>query len=49
MSLFISQERYLSLPQFLAIKPDSKVLCTGAAYTIQWFWQAMNKPFSVQA
>ena len=49
MSLFISQERYLSLPQFLAIKPDSNVLCTGAAYTIQRFWQAMNKPFSVQA
>jgi hypothetical protein len=49
MSLFISQERYLSLPQFLAIKLDSNVLCTGAAYTIQRFWQTMNKPFSVQA
>ena len=43
------QERYLSLPQFLAIKPDSKVLCTGAAYTIQRFCQAMNKPFIVRA
>jgi SAM-dependent methyltransferase len=43
------QERYLSLPQFLAIKPDSKVLCTGAAYTIQRFCQARNKPFIVRA
>ena len=43
------QERYLSLPQFLAIKPDTKVLCTGAAYTIQRFCQAMNKPFVVRA
>lgn len=43
------QERYLSLPQFLAIKPDTKVLCTGAAYTIQRFCQALGKPFSVRA
>jgi SAM-dependent methyltransferase len=43
------QEQYLSLPQFLAMKPDTKVLCTGAAYTIQRFCQAMNKPFVVRA
>ena len=43
------QERYLSLPQFLALKPDSQVLCTGAAYTIQRFCRAMNKPFIVRA
>jgi ubiquinone/menaquinone biosynthesis C-methylase UbiE len=43
------QERYLPLPQFLGIKPDIKVLCTGAAYTIQRFCQAMNKPFTVRA
>ena len=43
------QERYLSLPQFLAMKPDTKVLCTGAAYTIQRFCQAMNRPFTVRA
>ena len=43
------QERYVSLPQFLAIKPDTKVLCTGAAYTIQRFCQALGKPFSVRA
>ena len=42
-------ERYLSLPQFLALKPDTKVLCTGAAYTIQRFCQAMNKSFIVRA
>jgi len=43
------QERYLPLPQFFGIKPDTKVLCTGAAYTIQRFCQAMNKPFTVRA
>jgi ubiquinone/menaquinone biosynthesis C-methylase UbiE len=43
------QERYLSLPQFLALKPDTKVLCTGAAYTIQRFCEAVHKPFAVRA
>ena len=43
------QERYLPLPQFLAMKPDTKVLCTGAAYTIQRFCQAMHKPFAIRA
>lgn len=43
------QERYLSLGQFLGLKPDTKVLCTGAAYTIQRFCQALNKPFAVRA
>jgi ubiquinone/menaquinone biosynthesis C-methylase UbiE len=43
------QEQYLSLPQFLTMKPDTKVLCTGAAYTIQRFCQALNKPFVVRA
>jgi SAM-dependent methyltransferase len=43
------QERYFPLPQFLQIKPDTKVLCTGAAYTIQRFCQALGKPFAVRA
>jgi ubiquinone/menaquinone biosynthesis C-methylase UbiE len=43
------QEHYLPLPQFLAMKPDTKVLCTGAAYTIQRFCQAMHKPFVIRA
>ena len=43
------QERYLPLPQFLALKPDTKVLCTGAAYMIQRFCQALHKPFSIRA
>lgn len=43
------QERYLSLPQFLGLKPDTKVLCTGAAYTIQRYCQALNRPFVVRA
>jgi ubiquinone/menaquinone biosynthesis C-methylase UbiE len=42
------QERYLSLPQFLGLKPDTKVLCTGAVYTIQRFCQALNKPFTIR-
>jgi hypothetical protein len=43
------QERYLSLPQFLQIKPDTKVLCTGAAYTIQRFCESLGRKFSVRA
>ncbi|MCA1958879.1 MAG: class I SAM-dependent methyltransferase [Nitrospira sp.] len=43
------QERYVSLPQFLAVKPDTKVLCTGAIYTIQRFCDLLNKPFAVKA
>ncbi|MCP9472923.1 MAG: class I SAM-dependent methyltransferase [Nitrospira sp.] len=43
------QERYLSLLQFLAVKPDTKVLCTGAIYTIQRFCDLLNKPFAVKA
>ena len=43
------QERYLSLPQFLQIKPDTKVLCTGAAYTIQRFCEGLGKSFAVRA
>ena len=42
-------ERYLPLPQFLGIKPDTKVLCTGAAYTIQRFCRMLNTPFVVRA
>ncbi|MGQ0811617.1 MAG: class I SAM-dependent methyltransferase [Nitrospiraceae bacterium] len=43
------QERYLPLPQFLAIKPDTPVLCTGAAYAIQRFCEAQGKSFSIRA
>lgn len=43
------QERYLALPQFLQIKPDTKVLCTGAAYTIQRFCQGLGQEFAVRA
>ncbi|NJN70903.1 MAG: class I SAM-dependent methyltransferase [Nitrospira sp.] len=43
------QERYLSLPEFLGLKPDTKVLCTVVTYTIQRFCQAINRPFSVRA
>ncbi|MFM8540258.1 MAG: class I SAM-dependent methyltransferase [Nitrospira sp.] len=43
------QEQYLALPQFLMVKPDTKVLCTGAAYAIQRFCQAQGKSFSIRA
>lgn len=43
------QERYLTLPQFLAMKPDTKVLCTGATYAIQRFCQNLGKPFPIRA
>jgi ubiquinone/menaquinone biosynthesis C-methylase UbiE len=43
------QEKYGSLPQFLNMKPDTKVLCTGAAYAIRRFCQAEGKPFAIRA
>lgn len=43
------QERYLTLPQFLAMKPDTKVLCTGATYAIQRICQDLGKPFPIRA
>ncbi|MEW6544209.1 MAG: hypothetical protein AB1411_11425 [Nitrospirota bacterium] len=43
------QDRYSALPQFLVIRPDTKVLCTGAAYTIQRFCAAQGKPFAIRA
>lgn len=43
------QEQYFALPQFLGIKPDTQVLCTGAAYAIQRFCQAQGKPFAIRA
>ena len=43
------QEQCVALPQFLVIKPDTRLLCTGAAYTIQRFCAAQGKPFSIRA
>jgi hypothetical protein len=42
-------EQYFALPQFLTMKPDTKVLCTGAAYAIQRFCQAQGKLFPIRA
>ncbi len=42
-------EDYCALPQFMAIKPDTKVLCTGAAYTIQRYCKLQGKSFAVRA
>jgi ubiquinone/menaquinone biosynthesis C-methylase UbiE len=43
------QEKYGALPQFLNIKPDTRVLCTGAAYAIRRFCQAEGKEFAIRA
>jgi len=43
------QERYMPLPQFFVIRPDTRLLCTGAAYTIQRFCAAQGKPFAIRA
>ncbi|MCH6558433.1 MAG: class I SAM-dependent methyltransferase [Nitrospirae bacterium] len=43
------QQQYFPLPQFLAIRPDIRLLCTGATYSIQRFCEAEGKPFSIRA
>ena len=43
------QEKYGALPQFLNMKPDTRVLCTGAAYAIRRFCQAEGKEFAIRA
>ena len=43
------QERYGPLPQFLSIKPDTRVLCTGAAYAIRRFCESVGKSFAIRA
>lgn len=42
------QEKYGALPQFLGIKPDTRVLCTGAAYSIRRLCEAKGKPFDIR-
>jgi ubiquinone/menaquinone biosynthesis C-methylase UbiE len=43
------KEKYGTLPQFLSIKPDVRVLCTGAAYSIRRFCEAEGKSFAIRA
>ncbi len=43
------QEKYGTLPSFLSIKPDTKVLCTGAAYAIRRFCEAEGRKFAIRA
>ena len=43
------QEKYGPLPQFLNLKPDTRVLCTGAAYAIRRFCEAQEKSFAIRA
>ncbi|MEX2491359.1 MAG: methyltransferase domain-containing protein [Nitrospirales bacterium] len=43
------REQYCTLPQLLSMKPDTQVLCTGAAYTLRRICRELEKPFSVRA
>lgn len=43
------EEQYLTLPQLLHINPKTRVLCTGAVYTIQRFCEALGRPFAIRA
>ncbi len=42
-------EQYFALPQFMVLRPDTQLLCTGAAYAIQRFCQNLGKPFAIRA
>jgi ubiquinone/menaquinone biosynthesis C-methylase UbiE len=43
------QEQYQTLPQFLVLRPDTKLLCTGASYAIQRFCAAAGRSFAIRA
>ena len=43
------QDQFQTLPQFMVIRPDTKVLCTGASYAIQRFCATLGKVFAVRA
>jgi ubiquinone/menaquinone biosynthesis C-methylase UbiE len=43
------QEQYVPLPRFFGLRPDTRLLCTGAAYAIQRFCAALGKPFAIRA
>lgn len=43
------REQYATLPQFLGMRRETQVLCTGAAYAIRRFREAEGHTFSVRA
>src|SRR6058998_2400672 len=43
------QEKFGALPLFLNMRPDTRVLCTGAAYAIRRFCEAAGRPFAIRA
>lgn len=43
------EEKYGPLPQFLGIRPETRVLCTGAAYAIRRFCEAEGRAFAIRA
>jgi ubiquinone/menaquinone biosynthesis C-methylase UbiE len=43
------REKFGALPLFLNMRPDTRVLCTGAAYAIRRFCEAAGRPFAIRA
>ncbi len=43
------KDEYYPLPKFLVIRPDTRVLCTGAAYTIQRICAGLGRSFAIRA
>ncbi len=43
------QEKFGPLPHFLNMRPDTRVLCTGAAYAIRRFCEGAGRPFAIRA
>ena len=43
------QEKFYALPQFMLMRPDIRLLCTGAAYAIRRFCEAEGKSFAIRA
>jgi SAM-dependent methyltransferase len=43
------QEKFFTLPQFLLMRPDTRLLCTGAAYAIRRFCEAEGRHFAIRA
>ncbi len=43
------QEKFGALPLFLNMRPDTRVLCTGAAYAIRRFCEAAGRSFAIRA
>lgn len=43
------QEKFYALPQFMLLRPDTRLLCTGATYAIRRFCEAEGRSFAIRA